>query len=489
MTYNLKKMVATASVAALMFGAASTAGAVEFSNVTPQGLTPASQLDVASDPFVDLYSFDLLAGAGLVYPDGNVVFTITAPGNATFTSVSAANVPGSSVSNASLNSAGTVASFTVLGIDGDSSVSFADLSIELDSCAGTTGVLTATAIDDNGAGSPVGATAIFGNTTPTEPQLVNACVPALTFNVASDELVEDTLVLESDGTLSPSGNVGSINFAVNPDAIINGDEDPLTAECLDAVNFELSLGIGNPNGIGYADIALRRSFAAPFGSLGVAPVSVSGTDLIDLINVSLDDIVLVEDSDPITEIAESSVSVGSAVVTYNGSCATFETTTFLAPTNGGVLDTLDTPGTETFGVYDWVGGAATLTPSIWRVVAANPAQQLADVAIPLTVTLSNASPASANGDYEGMVTPVEGQIIIDSRDFGIPGLDFDVANVELAFQSSDDTTTVELDVDRYIVTVGGGITAFADGANDILPTGPGVPATGVTDPADDPFNR
>ena len=80
MTYNLKKMVAAASVAALMFGAASTAGAVDFSNVSPQGLTPAAELALSTtDPFIDLYSFDLDAGAGLVFPSGNVCLLYTSP--------------------------------------------------------------------------------------------------------------------------------------------------------------------------------------------------------------------------------------------------------------------------------------------------------------------------------------------------------------------------------------------------------------------------
>lgn len=486
MTYNLKKMVAAASVAALMFGAASTAGAVDFSNVSPQGLTPAAELALSTtDPFIDLYSFDLDAGAGLVFPSGNVVVTITTPINTIFTSqVTAASLPGVNVSAVGGGAVGSnTVSFTLNGAGGLPSLSFMDLEIGLTSCNGAIGTLNAIAVDDNnvsiGSG-PANFPAVV-----TDPQLVGACVSALDLSVTSDAASSDTLVLQSDGTLSPDGVVGAIQYTVNRDAVINGDEDFLTSACLSQIDFEIFQDFGTNNGIQSADIEIRAGQSKDFDpSTGIAAFSVGlptdSADITDLMNALPDPIVLVEGVGP---ISASGVFVQNSVAFFNNVCGAF----IVSESHASMaLDALDTPGVETHGIYDWVnGGAAALAPSIWRIKSSSSAltDQLPDVAIPLTVTLTNANPVSANGVYDGMVTPVEGQIILDSRAFGIPGLDFETADVQLGFQFGPGTPT-DLDVDRYVVTVGGGITAYADGANDIL-NGTGFPSVGtpVSDPA------
>ena len=149
------------------------------------------------------------AGGLLSYPAGNVIINVTLPGNAIFTTApSAANIPGVSVSNVS--STATTASFTVNGVAGATTISFSGLEIGLTSCAGTIGSLTAAAQDDNGAGI-VGGTATFGGVVPGD-QLINGCVSALDLSVISDEANNDTLVLQSDGTLSPDGYLGALAY-------------------------------------------------------------------------------------------------------------------------------------------------------------------------------------------------------------------------------------------------------------------------------------
>ena len=178
-------------------------------------------------------------------------------------------------------------------------------------------------------------------------------------------------------------------------------------------------------------------------------------------------------------IAATPTSVTNSVASFGTACGVF------IPSEahlGGLLDTIDTPGTETFGTYDWVGGtAASATRSIFRATSNGAA--LPPVAIPFIVELTNASPASANGEYAGFVTPVEGQIMLDSAAFGVPGLVYDYADVQLSFQLGDNSTT-NLDVDRLVVTSTGGITAYADGANDVIPSGQAV-STDVEDAQSD----
>ena len=366
-------------------------------------------------------------------------------------------------------------SFTVNGIAGADTVSFADLEISLLDCAGTTGSMIAFAEDDNGQGI-VGGNASFGGVVPGD-QLINACVSALDLSVISDEANNDTLVLQSDGSLSPNGYLGALAYTVNRDAIINGNDDFLTSVCLDQVDFAVAQTIGSTNGILSADVAVRSGETAFFDASGVARFSFTDErDFRDLLNSSFDVIHVNENGG---SIAATATSVINSVASFGTACGVF------IPSEshiGGLLDTIDTPGTETFGTYDWVGGsAASATRSVFRATSNGAA--LPPVAIPFIVELTNASPASANGEYAGFVTPVEGQIMLDSAAFGVPGLVYDYADVQLSFQLGDDSTT-NLDVDRLVVTSTGGSTAYADGANDVIPVGQAV-STDVEDAQND----
>lgn len=127
----------------------------------------------------------------------------------------------------------------------------------------------------------------------------------------------------------------------------------------------------------------------------------------------------------------------------------------------GDIDFLQREG-QTFGFFDWNSGPdGAQTNSIYRITGLS---QVEDT--PYTITLTNASPASAEGTYRAVVpaaaaAATNGEAVLNSiGKWGIPSIpNFVRADALVNFESSAD-----IDVDRLLVR-NGIISDFGDGSN------------------------
>lgn len=463
MKYNLKKYAATASVVAMMCGAVGTANAIEIDMVSPTGTTPANELAISAvTPFVDTYSFDVNADSGLTYPVGNVTFSITAPTNMSLDSLTAANLPGIAVSNITeigALTAGQTWEVTVSGIDGTSTLSFVDVEMSIDNCGGSTGALTVSAEDDNGAGVGGAQSAAYPAPLSLDPQFVAPCVSGFDIDVQSDSGTDDTIIVGPTFTsLAPSNVIGTIQGLVNKDAVLDGSDSFITPACIDAVDFDVNLP--GSTGITDVEIAIRLGVSAPVVG-GVATFSLTDTlDITDLLNPLPDPIEVVTDG---SVIAATSPTVSNVNITFDPGCG-------LIPSEagaGGALDVISNPGLLTFGVFDWNGQANTI--SVYRFTGLMGAT-------PFDVELSN---SDANGVYSGTLIPdASGEAVINSVSFGLGAAAPTYTRADAEFTLN---TAAAVDVDRLMVTPDGGITAFADGANLEIFGGPNGDSDGGTE--------
>ncbi len=442
MTYNLKKIAATASVVALMCGAAGTASAQSFTNVTPTDKSPATELDIAATPFVNSYSFDISAASGQVLPDGNVKLTFTAPSNMVFDTVpSAANLSGAAVVLVTHTAGSGTVVYDLQIATGVSSISISGFDLSISDCGGSAADMTFSMTDD--ASSPTTITGTYPGT--GEPPLVAPCEQALDVVVTDDVATDDTIVLNDGLTLSPSNQIGWINTVINRDAILDANMAPMRWTCVDAVSFDVNV----PNsGISDVTVGIQLGVTEPLVA-GVASFTLTDAGNIqDFMNEVPDEIWVETDGTPISTFV-GGTSVTNVVVTFNDSCADLIPSASYA---GGALDSIDAVGVQAFGPFDWVGQGGATT-SFFRVTRLNGPT-------PFEVELVN---SDADGIYSGTLTPdADGRIVINSNSFGLGAAAPTYTNGDVLFRFE---TNEPLDVDRLLLTTGFGITNYGDLGN------------------------
>jgi hypothetical protein len=449
---KIKSLLAAVSMVAI---AAGSANALDITNVTPNGIVPALELELPGNPaLTGTFTFDVDTTSGSFYPSANNLrVKIDLPAGVTFSQV----VQGTDITGGNspfIETGGTVGANTVTFVTSIpqntqiSTLGF-NLDLGLDSCPVAGSPLTVTIETELG-------TPVDGGTASTSG-LIAPCASAISGMIMSDEAQSDTKItlgtgytdiaeFAGSGPLNTDGVIGTVQYKIDPTVstsltsvtpLVAGD---VAAFMFDVV-FEDASGIDKVFVNGIPSVKSGNAFTV---------MATAGADKLKLLDGTPDSIIAFANGTVV--IPTQTVSVGNSKITFR----TTLTPDLIASEAGpvGPLDTLQREGRE-FGYFDWNGGQAAGNGAltVYRITGLDP-----NMPVDYSLTLEN---SNANGTYPGTVTANSyGEATLVSTTMPIPATveRFDVLiNVE--------TPNTDVDIDR-LISKGGIISAFNDGANN-----------------------
>lgn len=455
MKMNIRKLLAAASVLAL---SATSAQAVTLSLNSAAGVTPATQLEGTQPNVATPLNFTMTADTN--YPGGTIQFVITLPEGLVFSTGPTngnVSVTGGTLTSATVSAGGVIGSnsvtYDVVLADATTTAVIFDLDGKLSGCpAATTGLTVAATTGGaaTGGGTGVGTLAT----------VLNACAtgfnaPAIVTNAVTEiDNANDFKTLDNGGLL---GSVAySIVAAVDKDYVGNALVATDNAGTSDVASASIPVNFANTAGIGSLNLTMGVSGVVINSGPAVGNVftfAVPQAEMDTLFDATVDVISAVA-SAPTAEIEAQTITVGTATLTLSDNNANLAANTTVA---GGTLKNLTREGQNT-GVFSWNSGAGRSTNSVYRVTTTG----LVDGTYGVSATLSNASPATANGTTRGTFTVTDNQAILQSGNgFGIMNFptfnngdvafNFEVPNAvvvdRLLLRGNTLTSTATLDAD------------------------------------------
>jgi hypothetical protein len=487
---NNGKLLAAASIAAIMVGTAGAQLAVEQDAAAGSTISAPYSIAQEVDFPVAALAGDLDAGLGIsvltegIIPPGQNIFLTLQITNATLT----ANLNGSEMdagkTGAVVDSGGSIGDSFVRYLVTTDAVDFStgdatrdglrvNLPIEMSSCGDVT--VSVTEFKTESGGTPIegGAAALAAPAITCDEAFVATLAPDLDTTVLDFTGGFTNFVVAGPDTIT-NAILGDYELAV--DTSVNVDLGGTNADAAMVLGFESQVNFVDANGVvdGQATTA-DALFATANTVVAANAIPLAGTtDAVAASETGTFEINI----DGVTSIAAQTVSVSGAIMDLDdGGFALKDTDPF----NSADVEDLRLNG-QYFGSFDWVSDGTKLVNTIFRITGLDAASD-----IPAQIIVENARNGSA---FEGvypftlLASDVEGAEYRMNSDMleAVAG-QFGTADISLVF-----STDLDLDVDRLLAGPSQAVVVpFGDGAN-LDGNGGQAPTTPPTSTNDDQGN-
>jgi hypothetical protein len=487
---NNGKLMAAASIAAIMVGAASAQLAIEQDSAAGSTITAPYSIAQEVDFPVAALAGDLDAGLGVsvltegIIPPGQNIFLTLQITNATLT----ANLNGSEMdlgkTGAVVDSGGSIGDSFVrylVTTDGDDGSTLdptrdglrVNLPIEMSSCGDVTVSVTEFKTESGGTNIEGGTATLAAPAITCDEAFVATLAPDLDTTVLDFTGGFTNFVVAGPDTIT-NAILGDYELAV--DTSVNVDLGGTNADPAMVLGFESQVNFVDANGVVDGTAAtLDTLFDAGPTVVAVNAIPLAGTaDAAAASETGTFEINI----DGVTPIAAQTVSVSGAIMDLDDGGHSLKATD---PFNSADVEDLRLNG-QYFGSFDWVSDGTKLVNTIFRITGLDAASD-----IPAQIIVENARNGSA---FEGvfpftlLASDVEGAEYRMNSDMleAVAG-QFGTADISLVF-----STDLDLDVDRLLAGPSQAVVVpFGDGAN-LDGDGGQAPTTPPTSTNDDRGN-